>query len=330
MINRDEQREDFISASGYSNWNFAPLTADASARQYYRGTSGQSSLILMDAPPKHGENIEPFLDVTKRLHGFDLKAPEILVYDIVTGFILMEDFGDNLVATHCKNHPQDEDSIYRSAIDVLAVLKSQSNRCDLAPYDRDVYHQEAALVLDWYCAPLTTSARRAFFDGLDAALGHLSPHPPVLTLRDYHAENLIWRSDMSGTDRLGLLDYQDALAGHPAYDLVSLIEDARRPIAKGLHEKLVQYAAKCLIIPVESLRQDVAILGAQRNLKIIGIFARLFKRDGKAKYPPMIPHVFDLLQTDLAHPTCKDLQSWCARHLPTPNEDRISAILGTK
>ncbi|MEM9715124.1 MAG: phosphotransferase [Pseudomonadota bacterium] len=324
---RSDQITAFVSASGFGDWTFTPLVADASARRYLRGSQGETSVILMDAPPDSGEDITPFLDVSKMLHGFDLTAPKIIAEDAKAGFILMQDFGDNLVAHHCAEQPEDEVEIYRTSIDVLAELSKHPAPAALEPYDRTTYHREANLVHQWYLQNIDETARDAFAAALDQALDQLSVQNPVLVMRDYHAENLIWRAHETGTDRLGLLDYQDALAGHPAYDIVSLIEDARRPLGDGVFEATLTYASDTLGIERDTLRQDVAILGAQRNLKIIGIFARLYLRDGKPKYPPMIPHVWRLLQNDLAHPACNGLRNWCAAYLPEPTDDLIDRML---
>ena len=326
-MNRTNLMKAFIAKTEYADWDFNPLTADASFRSYQRGTNGTGTVILMDAPPENGEDIRPFLKVTNHLGDMGLSPPRIHASDPEAGFIIMQDFGDNLVANHCAAHPEDEDQIYNAAINVLAHGCQFSAPADLPEYDRPTYHREANLVLDWYCDPLSDETKSDFAAALDATLDQLSSQPKVLVQRDYHAENLIWRPQEQGRAKLGLLDYQDALQGHPAYDLVSLLEDARRKLSGGLKGQMIANAAERMQIGQVVLEQDMAILGAQRNLKIIGIFARLWLRDGKPKYPTMIPHVHKLLMGNLDHPSTTQLAHWCQTNLPKPTDARLSEMM---
>ncbi|MEM9212077.1 MAG: phosphotransferase [Pseudomonadota bacterium] len=329
MIDRMDDMMAFLQTHGFGHFSIEILTADASFRRYFRGTAGTTSVVLMDAPPNTGEDVRPFLEVTEMLKDFGLSPPHIHASDAKNGFIIMEDFGDCLVARRAAEHPEEEEKIYRRAIDILAHIGSRPAPGNLQPYTRDIYHREATLVLDWYCSGIDATAKEGFEAALDDALFGLSQMRPVLTLRDYHAENLIWRPQEDGLAQLGLLDYQDALAGHPVYDLVSLIEDARRSIPDHVTDKLMAYASEKLHLSQEDLAKDMAILGAQRNLKIIGIFARLAIRDRKPKYPSMIPHVYSLLKRDLSHPSTEHLAKWCEKYLPAPNSAVLSTLVAT-
>lgn len=325
-MTRDQQIDSFLEQSGYGNWVFSVLTADASFRRYLRGSFKDQSLILMDAPPHTEEKIGPFLRITEVLREFGLRSPKIEAFNEELGFILMEDFGDALIAQEAQRDAHSEDRLYDVALECLKTVWSHEAPNDLASYDRQTYQRESSLVHQWYLASCSTNAISEFERSLDAALARLSGLSPVLVLRDYHAENLIALDKGTGVECLGLLDYQDALAGHPAYDLVSLVEDARRAVPTTIRDRLISGAAEFLGLDEDTFRSDIAILGAQRNLKIIGIFARLSIRDGKTKYPAMIPHVFDLLAMDLAHPSTEELAVWCEANLAPPSREKIASL----
>lgn len=198
----------------------------------------------------------------------------------------------------------------------------------LSPYDSAVLDREAGLFSGWWLpavAPVTPDMAADYAGLVAEAVAPVAGAREALVLRDYHAENLVWLRGRSGDGRVGLLDYQDALAGHAAYDLVSLLEDARRDTDAGLREAmLLRYLAARPGLEPEEFRAAYAILGAQRNLKIIGIFARLARRDGKPRYLGMIPRVWDHLQRDLAHPALARLAAWVARHAPAPEADVLA------
>jgi aminoglycoside/choline kinase family phosphotransferase len=232
------------------------------------------------------------------------------------------------------------------------VLGPEDCRVDLPPYDAAVLAREAALIRDWWL-PAATGATpspelAAEFDGLVAeAAATVEPRRggtgrggtgrggtgrEVLVLRDYHADNLIWLPLRAGRARVGLLDYQDALAGHAAYDLMSLLEDARRDTSAELREAMIaRYLGRRTEVDAVEFRAAYAVLGAQRNLKIVGIFARLAIRDGKPRYLGLIPRVWGHLMRDLSHPALAPLAGWVARHVPPPEPAalaRVAAVAG--
>ncbi len=195
-------------------------------------------------------------------------------------------------------------------------------RLPLLPYDQAVLDREAGLFSDWWLPAVTQVSPGMASDYEElvrAATAPVATARDTVVLRDYHAENLLWLPGREGAARVGLLDYQDALAGHPAYDLVSLLEDARRDTGAALREAMVaRYLAARPGLDADAFRAAYAILGAQRNLKIIGIFARLARRDGKPRYLSLIPRVWDHLQRDLSHPALAPLAAWVVRHAPPP------------
>ncbi len=324
---------DFLAATPWAGAARAALAGDASNRRYERlshPTAGAA--VLMDAPPDRGEDVRPFADITGRLRGAGLSAPAIHACDPDRGFLLLEDLGDAVFARVLERSAGMEDALYAAAVDLLAGLSARPDLAEgLPPYDADRLRAEAALALDWYLPAATGGAaadRDAFLDLVTEACAPALSGPRVLTLRDYHAENLLWLPDRAGAARVGLLDYQDALAGHPAYDLVSLLEDARRDTAPALRTAMIaRFAAHR---PVPGLAEAYAALGAQRNLKILGIFARLWLRDGKPGYLDLLPRVWNHLQNDLAHPRLAALRARVQASLPPPDTGVRARIRGAR
>lgn len=323
----------FLAGAGWAGATLAPLAGDASNRRYLRVRRGDEMAVLMDAPPARGEDVRPFLAMTEWLRGQGLSAPRVLAMDEAAGLLLLEDLGDDIYARWLERRPSDEPALYAAAVDLLAGLAGTAppammGTCPLAPYDQAVLDREAGLFTEWWLPAITTVSPGMAADY--AALVRKATRPvatarDVVVLRDYHAENLIWLPGRAGAARVGLLDYQDALAGHAAYDLVSLIEDARRDTSPELREAMIRrYLAARPGLDAAGFRAACAILGAQRNLKIIGIFARLARRDGKGRYLSLIPRVWGHLQGDLAHPALAGLWAWVARHAPPPDDEVLA------
>jgi N-acetylmuramate 1-kinase len=302
----------FLSASGWDDALVDPVPGDASFRRYFRLEKGAGDrAILMHAPPPQ-EDPRPFIAVTDYLRQHGFRAPEIFAADAEKGLILLEDFGDRRMREHLDAYPLDAEDIYRRAVDTLVRLE-KAPVADVAPYDMAAYLRETALLREWYLPAMGISADSDDFDDLWVqALSPLISDAPICTvLRDYHAENIMLLDD----GEQGLIDYQDALAGHPAYDLVSILQDARRDVAPDLEQAmLAHYAA--MAKPDYDLSLHYALLGAQRNTKIIGIFTRLWQRDGKERYLDFLPRMWGLLERDLAHPGLAPLKGWFDACIP--------------
>jgi N-acetylmuramate 1-kinase len=307
-----ERLEPFLDSIGWSGATVTPLAGDASFRRYFRvAGSGERKAMLMHAPPPH-EDPGPFLDITYYLRAHDFRAPEIYGTDLHDGLVLLEDFGDQRMREHLDAHPEDEDSIYRCAIDTLTRLE-HAPVADIAPYDEAVYLRETGLLSEWYLPAMGIEVDHTAFNMMWAeALAPLYYAPKVTVLRDYHAENIMLLED----GEQGLIDYQDALVGHPAYDLVSILQDARRDVSPELEAAMLVHYER-LANPGYDLSLHYALLGAQRNTKIIGIFTRLWKRDGKARYLDFLPRMWGLLERDLAHPGLAPLRYWFDANIPT-------------
>lgn len=327
--------DEFLRGAGRDPGRACLLAGDASNRRYLRlaAEPGLPAAVLMDAPPEKGEDVRPFVAVTHWLRERGLSAPEIAGADLEAGFLILEDLGDALYARLLEREPGRDTELYGAAVDLLvdmsgthapSVIGPSACRLPLPPYDVSVLAREAALVRQWWL-PATgiqpSDDLAAEFDALVARTTEaVEPAREVLVLRDYHAENLIWLPERRGAARVGLLDYQDALSGHAAYDLVSLLEDARRDTSPDLREAMIRrYLERRPDLDHAEFRAAYAALGAQRNLKIVGIFARLAIRDGKPRYLALIPRVWGHLQSDLAHPDLVPLRSWVARHIPAPD-----------
>jgi aminoglycoside/choline kinase family phosphotransferase len=317
---------DFLDAAGWSHAAIVPLAGDASFRRYFRVIEGGRRAVLMDAPPPH-EDPRPFIAIAEHLCEQGFAAPAILARDLDEGLVLIEDFGDLRVKEYLEEEPDEELAVYARAIDLLADLHKRPV-ADLPPYDRAVYLREVGLLTEWYAPAIgLTVDEPAYFAAWEAVLPLVeqSSAPVVTVLRDYHAENimLIDRPEAKG---LGLLDFQDALAGHPAYDLVSLLQDARREVPPETEAAMIAHY-KAVATPGADFDAAYAILGAQRNAKIIGIFTRLWKRDGKARYLSYLPRMWALLERDLAHPALAPVADWFAANIPADKRhDALAAF----
>lgn len=310
------QTRPFLEAAGWGTAEVTPLAGDASFRRYFRVRDGDRRAVLMDAPPPE-EDPRPFLKVAAYLAGHGFAAPAVYAQDLEHGLVLLEDFGDARVRDHLDAHPADEEAIYRRCVALLADL----HRCppaEVPPYDRAVYDREVDLFVDWYCPAkgltVDKAAWRAAWDAV-LPLAEGDAAPAVTVLRDYHAENIMLIEGRPQSRDLGLLDFQDALIGHPAYDLVSLLQDARRDVSPGLESAMLAHY-RALAGCGEGFGAAYAVLGAQRNTKIIGIFTRLWQRDGKPRYLSFLPRMWGLLERDLAHPALAPVADWFDRFVP--------------
>ncbi len=305
----------FLADAGWGDAAIVPLAGDASFRRYFRVLDGGRRAVLMDAPPPH-EDPRPFIAIAEHLLADGFAAPQILARDLERGLVLIEDFGDLRVKEHLDADPAEELATYARAIDLLADLH-RLPAADVPPYDRAVYQREVGLLTDWYCPAIGIDVDTdAYVRAWDAVLPVVeqSASPTVTVLRDYHAENIML-IDRDASHGLGLLDFQDALAGHPAYDLVSLLQDARRDVPVEVEAAMLAHY-KAVASPPADFDAAYAVLGAQRNAKIIGIFTRLWKRDGKPRYLSFLPRMWGLLERDLAHPALAPVAAWFAANIP--------------
>jgi hypothetical protein len=311
----------FLTSAGWGAVESTLLADDASFRRYYRLVDGDRRAVLMDAPPPH-EDVRPYIQVAGMLRRHGLSAPEIFAEDPDRGILLIEDFGDDTY-TRLLARGVDETQLYTLAIDTLIALqRAVTAPPALPPYDEAVLLREAALLIEWYApamlgAPLPQAARDEYLGFWREVLPLATISAPTLVLRDFHVDNLMLLEGRRGVRGCGLLDFQDALSGPASYDLVSLLEDARRDVPQALREAMIErYLAAFPETDRSAFRRSAAILAAQRNAKIIGIFTRLWLRDGKPRYLDHIPRVWRLLEADLSEPALRGIARWLDRHLP--------------
>ncbi len=340
----------FIAESGHSEAQRRRLQGDASTRIYERMALGSKHMILMNAPQRpdgppvrdgkpYGEiahladNVVPFVAMARALKAHGLSAPDILHADLEEGLLLLEDLGDGRVVEGDPPTPIKE--CYEAAVDALLHLHGQSlpQVLPVAPrveyripsYEMDTFLIEAELLLDWYLPRLEVTlpdeARAAFVSLWRAALRPAIDSAPTWVLRDFHSPNLLWLPEREGIAKVGVLDFQDAVMGPAAYDLASLLQDARIDVPEETEVALLgryvrsRRTGDASFDGAEFIKLYVT-LAAQRNSKILGIFARLHLRDGKPQYLRHMPRVWAYLQRSLAHPALATLNEWYTEHVP--------------
>ncbi|WP_431993767.1 aminoglycoside phosphotransferase family protein [Sphingomicrobium aquimarinum] len=309
----------FLDANGWGGASISPLAGDASFRRYFRVDHPElGRAVLMDAPPEH-EDSRPFIAIAEHLDAHGLRAPRILAKDLDEGLLLLEDFGDRRVNPVLEEGEADEEQVYAQAVDTLVELGRHPVPAFVDPYDEPILLREVALFPEWYMPAVGLdyqddgSFERAWKQSWKDVLERTG-RDPVLVLRDYHADNLM----LLDGGELGLLDFQDALGGHPAYDLVSLLQDARRDVDPELERRMRdRFVRDGGIEDRDGFEAEYEVLGAQRNVKILGIFTRLWKRDGKPHYLKWQPRVWRLVEHNLRHPALAPVAEWFDRHIPS-------------
>lgn len=323
MTNRSELCTAFLAKTDWADAERRPLAGDASNRRYERlhDKARARTAVLMDAPPEKGEDTRPFLHIAQHLAEAGLSAPRIFAQDPANGFMVLEDLGDDLFARVALRCPDLEPPLYSAATDVLLALHEAPIPEGISPYTPQIMADMAGLAYDWYLSAISgenPEAKACFTAQFLPLLHSTETEPPVLILRDYHAENLLWLPERDGIAKVGLLDFQDAMAGHPAYDLVSLLQDARRDVAPDSEQQMIARYVRQSAIPHDRFDAAYHILGTQRNLRILGVFARLCLRDGKPEYIDLIPRVWAHIRADLAHPALASVASHLHNTLPAP------------
>ncbi len=313
----------FLDGCGWGGARLAPLAGDASFRRYYRLGGNGRRAVLMDAPPPQ-EDVVPYIAVSQLLRRLGFSAPEVFAEDRARGFLLIEDFGDDTY-TRLLDRGTDEPALYALAVDTLIELQravEARGSPDLPPYDAERLLGEASLLVDWYVPaalgePLSAARHNEYLDLWRTLLPQAALPGQTLVLRDYHVDNLMLLPDRCGVQGCGLLDFQDAVCGPPSYDLVSLLDDARRDVPAELRRQMTErYLAAFPALDRVAFLRSAAILAAQRNCKILGIFTRLWRRDGKPRYLVHLPRIWRLLEQELAHPALDPIARWLDRHLP--------------
>ena len=344
---------DFIGAARLADAERKRVAGDASSRSYARLLRGGDSVIVMNSPPRPdgpaihdgrsysaavhlAENVRPFIAMAHGLRERGYSAPDIHHADIERGFLIIEDLGGESFVHG--EPPRPDIARYEIAVDMLASLHQESLPDTLQvtphvahvipPYDLDAFLIEASLLLDWYLvdrgASASATARAEFAALWRETLGPAIAGPPTWVLRDFHSPNLIWLASRPDTARVGLIDFQDAVMGPAAYDLASLLQDARVDVSEeqeiGLFARYVRARRAARDdFDAAAFAASYAALAGQRATKILGIFARLNRRDGKPQYLRHQPRVWNYLQRALGHPAMEGLRDWYTANVPAPN-----------
>jgi tRNA threonylcarbamoyl adenosine modification protein YjeE len=339
----------FLDANGFEQAERRRVQGDASTRSYERLTRDGATYFLMNAPKRPdgppvragkpysaiahlAEDVTPFIALALGLRARGFSAPAIFASDRAAGLLVIEDLGDELVVGGEPPAPIEER--YTAAVELLAELHRErlpdtlpvedGVEYRLPPYDVDALLIEAELLLDWYLPKLeatVSDAERARYLGLwEDALAPILEAPATWVLRDYHSPNLLWLPERDGVSRVGLLDFQDAVLGHPAYDLASLLQDARVDVSEMLEIALLSHYTRMRLkesgFEAPDFARAYATLAAQRASKILGIFARLEARDRKPQYLRHLPRVWAYLKRALAHPALAPLAAWYRSNVP--------------
>lgn len=309
---------DFLAAHGWEGADIRPLAGDASFRRYFRvHGAGGARAVLMDAPSPH-EDPRPFVAAAAWLAEAGLSAPAILAHDLERGLLLIDDFGDARLRETLEESPGREAELYALAVDLLVHLHALPPMPGLRPHGLEQWLDELLLFPDWYCPAVGLEVDAEAYRGAwRAVLGPVAGDGlgPVTVLRDYHAENIMLVAGRTGIRHFGLLDFQDAVVGHPAYDLASVLEDARRDVTPAIEREMLERYRNATGQGIE-FESAYWALAAQRNTRILGVFTRLWKRDGKSHYTSFQPRMWGLLERNLAFPALAPVRDWFDRNVP--------------
>ncbi|MBZ4022092.1 hypothetical protein CKO11_06425 [Rhodobacter sp. TJ_12] len=313
----------FVAGAGWGAAQRSALAGDASARRYERLHLDAQTAVLMVAAP--GVEFTRFCRIDAWLLEQGFSAPRLLASAPDLGLMLLEDFGDALLARLLRDQPAQEAAYYAAITDFLLALHQIPAPNIVPVLDGPALGDLVTLLPEWY--PVHNSDAAAELAPLIAQLyGETDPVSSVLALRDFHAENVIWLPERSGPARLGLLDFQDAVVAHPAYDLVSALQDARRDVPPVIEAAERARYARLRGVDLDTFEFAYALLGAQRALRILGIFARLCLAMGKPGYLALMPRVWGALQRNLAHPRLSPLRDAVDAALPPPDADLIERM----
>ena len=343
----------FLAEAGFGEAERRHMQGDASTRAYERLTRDGTNFILMNAPRRPdgppvrdgkpysaiahlAEDVTPFIAIDRALRARGLSAPEIVAADRDAGLLVLEDLGHETIVAGEPPAPIEER--YQAAVDLLAELHREplpqvlpvvpSVDYQLPRYDLGAFHIEVELLVDWYLprfnARISEAERQTYLALWHDALQPALNAAPTWVLRDYHSPNLLWLPQRDGIKRVGLLDFQDAQWGPAAYDVASLLQDARVDVPEKMEIALLSRYARArreadASFDASHFAHVYATLAAQRASKILGIFARLDRRDGKPQYLRHMPRVWAYLQRALAHPALSPLKTWYRAHVPRIN-----------
>ena len=320
MGSRLDQINAFLESNQIKEKKIKAITSDASFRRYFR----VADKILMDADPTLVDDLDAFINIDNLLISISLNAPKIYSTDRKNGFLLLEDLGDNLFSKVL--NANNEESLYKKAIDILIYLHdrniNQFSKNNLVEnYSDEKLISESELFIEWYIKShlsikINENQINEFKEIFSKIITSLQLKYDTLVLRDFHVDNLVLQHSRSGLRQVGLLDFQDAVLGQSSYDLISLIEDVRRPISSELKSSLIKYFIDATGYNSEQLDNEMAFYSVQRNLKILGIFCRLSIRDQKSHYMKFNDNAWQFINNNLKNPLMIDIYKWLKLNLP--------------
>lgn len=321
MSERNQIIGRFLANTPWSDWTRTPLAGDASTRRYERLQKENNTIILMDAAPESTSDTTAFTTIAQYLTECGLCAPDILAHDHDLGLLVLGDLGSTDFAKWLKAKPTDSQELYKAAIDVLVMLQTCKAPEGLIYLTPDVATEMIGITGDYYAQADLSDLMKE----LHATFEQFAPQADTFAMRDFHAENLIWRPDLAGTAKVGLLDFQDAFIAPKGYDLASLLRDARRDLEPRFVEDMVLYYLE-KTKQDDAFRVQLACLGIQRNLRILGVFARLASVSRKNRYVDLIPRVWYNLLQDLAHPALGQLRHAVHDCIPPPSTSFLERL----
>lgn len=322
MSDRDLVVSAALHETEWAGWSHEVIAGDASARRYFRLTSGSESVVVMDAPPDLCPDTPRFIEIAAWLRAGGLAAPKVLKADLPRGILVLSDLGLTDFATHLKTHPKDEATLYQAAVDVLLKLERTTPPKGLIKLTPEIGAEMIGILSPHYITADLTELQ----DCLRAAMTENLSEPDILSLRDFHAENLIWRAKLERTDRVGLLDFQDAFVAPAGYDLASLLRDARRDVSDETVAATIKHYAKMSGRDLERVQTAISTLAVQRNLRILGVFAKLACVDGKLRYLNFMARVWRHILADLAHDALAPLRVAVLETLPAPTPEYLEGL----
>lgn len=330
MDKREDQRNQFLAENGWRDCEKIPLAGDASPRKYFSLKDGTKTALLMDTPIELCSELNSFIEISEYLLAHGFSAPKIFARDLTNGFLIIEDLGPYLLNIFLKIFPEMEWETYLAALDVLVALREKPPPPNTPVYTPKIQGELAALSLTWYTRNIfDTEVSKNQVDELSSMISDAIAgmnEKQVFIHRDYHSENLLWLQDRIGLKRIGIIDFQDGSIGQSSYDLASLVEDARRYISYEHRMVVLERYAEITGDPVDMVERCVAVSGIQRNLRILGVFARLAVRDSKPGYLDYMPRVWDYLHSDLDIAEIYDLREFVFENVPYPEPQYLEKL----
>ncbi len=313
-INYSKNIRIFCDSNNIDYRSLKPLKNDASKRRYYRFTNNKKALLLMDSSLEK-ESLENFIKITKWLKSNHLSSPEIYIKDEKLGLLIIEDFGNDKYSILCKKEKKKKKFYYRKAIKLLILLSEKKKPSFIKDYDHRVLKNELDLYINWELNIKENKKALKDWNRIwNCLLKRVGYKKTCVVLRDFHVDNIFYLRNRYKLERIGLIDFQDSLIGHPAYDLVSLLQDVRVFLSIEEQDSFYNYYKKHAKIKQDDFKYAYLVLGTQRLFKIIGIFKKLAINQENIDYLRYIPRAKKLIKYNLRSPIFNELKIWLKVH----------------